>query len=131
MRDALNFLGVRTVAGLVVMARSGSEALELEARCFPSNHARVVLLLARNWQLPEALCAALRHHHDPLALRGELPGLEPQSVRLIGCAALADYVDAGAEQLAKPAPEAAALLACAQFGLEPEDLDELLETVAT
>lgn len=48
--------------------------LEREDAAYDTNHAVMGYLLARHWKLPQAVCMAIRHHHDPAqAMAGETP----------------------------------------------------------
>jgi putative nucleotidyltransferase with HDIG domain len=48
---------------------AGADILDLENRILGKDHTRVGHLLARKWQLPEALADAIRFHHVALATR--------------------------------------------------------------
>ena len=39
--------------------------LEQEDEKFKTSHAVAGYMMARNWKLPDAVCQAIRHHHDP------------------------------------------------------------------
>lgn len=56
----LEFQMVRTALN------TGSQCVnELETHYFGMNHCEVGQLLARHWQLPDAVVAAVKHHHEP------------------------------------------------------------------
>lgn len=66
---------------------------EVEDRALSINHARVGADLAENWLLPEDICLAIRHHHDPLVLDENHPSGRPSSARhLVAIAQLAEYL---------------------------------------
>ena len=62
-----------------------------EQAALPTDHAVVGCLLAQNWWLPEEICLAIRHHHDPLAISGPAASLPPSSRHLIAIAQTAEY----------------------------------------
>ena len=68
-------------------AFGNSDTLAAEESRYQTHHAAVGMLLARNWQLPEVLCAAIEHHHDEDALYGGRGDIDPVSMKLIACAA--------------------------------------------
>jgi HD-like signal output (HDOD) protein len=65
-------------------------AVEL-AHC-PTTHAVVGSLMAQNWWLPDEMSAAIRHHHDRLALQSGAAGVAAASARLVALAQLAEYL---------------------------------------
>lgn len=58
---------------------------ELERETFSIDHAGVGALLARQWDLPPALVAALEWHHAP-------PGPDDEAARLVSTTAIADFI---------------------------------------
>lgn len=62
-----------------------------QTRC-PTDHARVGCLMAQNWWLPEETSAAIRHHHDAIALGAGEPGMAAASARMVALSQLAEYL---------------------------------------
>jgi HD-like signal output (HDOD) protein len=62
-----------------------------QAHC-PTTHALVGCLMVQNWWLPDEFSTAIRHHHDPLALRSGCSGISATSARLVALAQLAEYL---------------------------------------
>jgi putative nucleotidyltransferase with HDIG domain len=58
---------------------------ELEKEAFSLDHAAIGALLARQWDLPPALVAALEWHHA-------VPGPDEAAARLVSLTALGDYI---------------------------------------
>jgi HD-like signal output (HDOD) protein len=71
-------------------AERGFTAVEL-SRC-PTHHALVGCLMAQDWRLPEEMCAAIRHHHDAIALGAGEPGMPAPAARLAALAQLTEYL---------------------------------------
>jgi len=66
------------------------------------NHAVVGAELAEEWRLPADICAAIRHHHDRVAIGGGLDGLLADRARaLVAIAQLAEYMVQNRTGLAK------------------------------
>jgi HD-like signal output (HDOD) protein len=65
---------------------------DVEESRHPTNHAMVGCLLAQSWWMPEETCLAIRHHHDAVALSGNVAGLPPAAQRLIAIVQLAEYL---------------------------------------
>ncbi len=63
---------------------------EIEDERLSINHAQVGYELAREWLLPEETCLAIRHHHNPAAINGEV-GLSQRSREVIALAHLAEH----------------------------------------
>lgn len=63
-----------------------------ELQEFPTDHAMVGSLLARNWWLPEELCLAIRHHHEVSALDSVESGLPATSRTLIAMGQTAEHI---------------------------------------
>lgn len=59
---------------------------------FPADHAMVGCLLAQNWWLPEEICLAIRHHHEPSALAAINSGLPATSRSLIAMGQTAEHI---------------------------------------
>lgn len=64
----------------------------VEEASYPTNHAIVGCLMARDWWLPEDTCLAIRHHHDGIALAAGDGIMPPASARLAALAQLAEYL---------------------------------------
>lgn len=64
----------------------------VEETRYPTNHAIVGSLLAQDWWLPDDTCAAVRHHHDAVALAAGDAGLSTGSARMIALAQFAEHL---------------------------------------
>jgi HD-like signal output (HDOD) protein len=64
----------------------------VEQAHYPTNHALIGSLLAQNWWLPGETCLAIRHHHDPLALKVGEAGVAPASARLMAVSHFAEFL---------------------------------------
>lgn len=66
---------------------------EVEQLTCPTNHAAVGSLLAQSWWLPDEICLAIRHHHDPRMLAPGNSGKLPVSaLGLIAIVQLAEHL---------------------------------------
>ena len=115
-------LGSDTTALLKgIEARRRADSARAEHELVGVDHAEVGEALARRWNLPEALCFALRHHHDP--------SLAPPAHRaLAGAVHLGDLVTLRADD-AIQADELAQVVEKADLaGLRPgpAEIDRLL-----
>ncbi len=63
---------------------------EIEDDRLSINHAVVGYELAKEWLLPEETCLAIRHHHNPAAITGDV-GLTQRSRDVIAMAHLAEH----------------------------------------
>lgn len=62
-------------AGIYQKAQKGESTLEIEEEIWGTNHARVGQFLLEQWNLPQAICDAVGHHHNqypPNCLNSEL-----------------------------------------------------------
>lgn len=99
---------------------------DTEETHLPTNHAIVGSLMTQSWWLPEATSAAIRQHHNALALTGGIPLLGNPSVRLIALAQLAEYFYQEASGLSHNVEWAKLGEACLErLGLEGQDLPPL------
>lgn len=64
---------------------------DVEDARLPCNHAVVGSLMTEGWSLPGKTSAAIRQHHNALALNGDLPLLSSSSTHLIALAQLAEH----------------------------------------
>ncbi len=62
-----------------------------DARC-PTNHAIVGCMLAQDWWLPDDTCAAIRHHHDAIALGSGTTVLSAVSAHLVAVSQLSEHL---------------------------------------
>ena len=78
------------------LARANNDAArpfaEIEREDFPTDHVMIGCLLAQNWWLPEEVCLAIRHHHDPLAIDHFESGLPAASRYLVAVAQTAEHI---------------------------------------
>jgi putative nucleotidyltransferase with HDIG domain len=115
-------LGSDTTALLETMvARHRADSARAEHELVGVNHAEVGEALARRWNLPEALCFALRHHHDP----AQAP---PAHRPLAGVVHLSDLVTLRADDAIQP-DELAQVVEKADlagFRPSPAEVDRLL-----
>ena len=75
-------------------ANNDSERLftAVEQQDYPSDHAMLGCLLAQNWWLPEEICQAIRHHHDPSAIDLFESGLPLTSRYLVVISQTAEHI---------------------------------------
>ena len=107
---------------------AGKMSIDAEQERFQTHHGRIGYLLAKSWSLPDDMCLAVRDHHSPAALSGEILDLSPACRNLIATGALADHfisVASGGNPL--QAMDELARLATAQLGVSVEDLAELAQ----
>jgi HD-like signal output (HDOD) protein len=64
----------------------------VEQQDFPSDHTMLGCLLAQNWWLPEEICQAIRHHHDPSAIDMFESGLPLASRYLVAVSQTAEHI---------------------------------------
>jgi HD-like signal output (HDOD) protein len=62
--------------------------LEIEEERYATNHAKIGAQFAQSWQLPEALCLAIRHHHD-LPVSADIRAQVPPETRVLVAIGLA------------------------------------------
>jgi HD-like signal output (HDOD) protein len=66
---------------------------EVEDAMFPTNHVKVGTEMAVTWLLPEEMCLAIEHHHDPRAFGDEAPAFVPANAqKFIALAHLAEHL---------------------------------------
>jgi HD-like signal output (HDOD) protein len=70
----------------------GSPITLVENTRYSVNHARVGFVLAQSWQLPEALCEAIRHHHNWVGILSGKTQIGKPSTRLIVLGLLAEQL---------------------------------------
>lgn len=99
---------------------------ELEREKIGADHSEVGAWLAENWQLPELLQAAIRCSHDPLEM--DVPEEFMAVVKTVAFSGrLADiWCDPQTEQ----ATEAAAIAAQSMLGMEYQELEACLDSIA-
>ena len=75
-------------------ANKDSERLftAVEQQDYPSDHTMLGCLLAQNWWLPEEICQAIRHHHDPSAIDMFESGLPLASRYLVAVSQTAEHI---------------------------------------
>lgn len=101
----------------------------LEQERYSTNHAIVGAVLASNWQLPDAICRAIREHHS-LDILYTTSGASPGTINLRCISMVADYLVnrfLELEQEAEWTMHGAAGLA--RLNLQPEDLDWIFSEV--
>ncbi|WP_300451582.1 HDOD domain-containing protein [Accumulibacter sp.] len=64
----------------------------VEQQDFPTDHAMIGCLLARDWWLPEEICLAIRHHHDHSAIDLTDSGLPVASRHLVAISQTAEHL---------------------------------------
>lgn len=106
--------------------RNHTRLQEIEREKIGADHSEVGAWLAENWQLPELLQAAIRCSHDPLEM--EVPEEFMPVVKTVAFSGrLADiWCDPQTEQ----ATEQAALAAQAMLGMEYQELEVCLDSIA-
>lgn len=65
---------------------------EVERQHLPTDHTVIGRLMAQNWWLPDTLCDAIRHHHDPGYLSGPDTVPHRTSRQLIAVGQLAEHL---------------------------------------
>ena len=70
----------------------GEPVVEIENERYGTNHARIGAQLARSWQLPEALCFAILHHHDLLYSDEILAEAQPGAPVLVAVGLVAEQL---------------------------------------
>lgn len=98
----------------------------VEEREIGTHHGVVGFMLARSWQLPDAMCEAILRHHDTTLFADET--VAPQTRDFVGVAQLADHV----QQVTMRATEdiewaKTGHLVLKHFGLTHEDYVNLVE----
>jgi HD-like signal output (HDOD) protein len=78
----------------LITANHHSEAAftEIELGQHPTNHTVVGCLLAQNWWLPDVICQAIRHRHDPTSMVEAGSTLPTASRGLIAVGQAAEYL---------------------------------------
>jgi HD-like signal output (HDOD) protein len=78
----------------LVLANQNAETAftTIESQRHPTDHTVVGCLLAQNWWLPETICQAIRHHHDPFSMVQTQSSLALASGRLIAVSQTAEYL---------------------------------------
>ncbi|MEO0325272.1 MAG: HDOD domain-containing protein [Myxococcota bacterium] len=117
-----------SLLGLLEMARRQAleSPLDAERELLDLDHGEVGRLVAQAWGLPETLCAAIAHHHDPERAPPEARDL----ARLVWASdRMADAVEA-AVQGAPETQEATLTSVAERLGLAREQVSELVERVA-
>lgn len=66
--------------------------VDVEQQDLPTNHAMIGCLLAQNWWLPEEICLAIRHHHEPQFSQPLEINIPSASRYLIAVAQTAEYI---------------------------------------
>ena len=140
-RDLANTYGLFRDCGLAVLQPSFDDYLdildssasngmrpitEIEDERYGVNHARVGYLLAESWQLPDAICSAIAHHHDNANWASVDAKMSGDGRKLVAVGILAEqlYWSQGRSQSA-PAWELAKSLVFSELGLNEKDLADL------
>lgn len=104
--DAYTY-GLFRDCGIVIMLRQypdyGKTLIKANRHCeltftdiefgqHPTNHTVVGCLLAQNWWLPDIICQAIRHHHDPTSMLAAISTLPAASRALIAVGQTAEYL---------------------------------------
>ena len=81
-------------AQTLACANKDSERLftAVEQKDYPSDHTMLGCLLAQNWWLPEEICQAIRHHHDPSAIDMFESGVPLASRYLVAVSQTAEHI---------------------------------------
>jgi HD-like signal output (HDOD) protein len=117
--------------GLLAQANASTDQsfTAVEEAGAPTNHALVGSLMARSWWLPEALCVAIRRHHEGAFLAEPVDGANAAGQRLAALAQLAERLHqevTGLNQTREWDKLGAGCLAV--LGLAEADLAELTDT---
>ncbi|MSQ21603.1 MAG: HDOD domain-containing protein [Betaproteobacteria bacterium] len=70
----------------------GKSMVEVESASFPTNHANIGGVLAKNWQLSDVICEAIFAHHDAPNVATGRPAPSKAGARLIAVGILADQI---------------------------------------
>lgn len=99
----------------------------VEDQALSINHAHVGAELAENWLLPDDICLAIRHHHEPHALDEDHPAAIPEFARqLVAIAQLAEFLIQGQSGLNMTCEWAKLGPACMNIlGVTPEFVSEM------
>ncbi len=110
--------------------QEGAPITLLENTRYDMNHARVGAALANSWQLPEALCEAIQHHHNYEGVAAGKLHVNKRAVRLIAIGALAEQLYA-LQSTQAPSHEwpLAQSLVEAELGVRSDNLASLLEMI--
>jgi HD-like signal output (HDOD) protein len=81
-------------AKTLTMANQESDAAftAVELRQHPTDHTVVGCLLAQNWWLPDVICQAIRHHHNPTSMVAAASTLPAASSGLIAVGQTAEFL---------------------------------------
>jgi HD-like signal output (HDOD) protein len=103
---------------------------QIEDERYAINHARAGYLLAQSWQLPAAMCEAILHHHDYVALNEAELELSQETRRLIAVGFLAEQLH-WTERRGGPCPEweLGRTFTTKELGIGENDVPELVETL--
>ncbi len=96
-RDCGMLVLARKYADYAALARShgsphDAELEQSEAARYLGHHAQVGFQMAKGWYLPEELCLAVRHHHNPAILGGDVPGIGRTVRALVATGLLVDRI---------------------------------------
>ena len=108
---------------------AGQLVQEIENERYPANHPGIGAQLARSWHLTETLCFAILHHHDLLYSNELLAQAEPEAIKLVALALVAEqlYCLATGEICHEWAP--AGEWALFELGLSQDKYGSLVERV--
>lgn len=117
-------LGEVYLAMLDDASEAGTPIWEEEQKLFDTDHGEVGEVLARTWELPEAVCAGIRYHHTPWLCTGE-------HRLLVTLVHLADFVcnNQGLGRLEEASPESFDDGAWDSLGLSLDQVPEIVAAV--
>ena len=81
-------------ATLAEANNSGKPFVKVESDRHATSHVVVGAILARNWQLPDLVCEAIRLHHDPEVILGQAREVSEQVRALVCVSLIADKIAA-------------------------------------
>jgi len=143
-RDIANTFGLFRDCGLAVLqpcfndyldvldgsaGKGERPIIEVEDERYAINHARVGLLLAESWYLPDMLCSAIGLHHCFEAMMSGAMEAAPPAKKLIATGVIAEQVYWMEQGKVAPEWELAKGFALDVLGLAEESLPELIEVV--
>ncbi len=65
---------------------------DMEEERYHTNHASVGFLVAKSWELPKHICAAIQIHHERLDFRSNPPGMDARVLPLLALLKMASHL---------------------------------------
>jgi HD-like signal output (HDOD) protein len=111
----------------IIRARQANDTREiraLELQCAAVGHEECIAVILEAWQLPDALVAAVRHHHDPAAAPAD-------HVTLAGLVNMGAYLSlaSGYTYALEPTPGACSAEVLAQLKLTVEEIEGIADAL--